>query len=131
MTIQAFKNLEFDQFSNSLNALTLTQYMGTIFEKNNYQRGEKDVMIRFVSLLMNSIIESGQVLIDVALKVQDDILGTIEFKKDIPPFEIWMKQKGVLIVENNNKVAVITGSAGYNCDLIIVFHFCTSTYFIK
>ena len=59
--------------------------MGTIFEQNNYARGEKDVMIRFVSLLMSNVIESGQVLIDVALKIQDNILGTIEFKKNIPP----------------------------------------------
>jgi len=92
---KTIKNLNFNQFNKALDKLTLTQYMGTIFEQNNYARGEKDVMIRFVSLLMSNVIESGQVPIDVALKIQDDILGTIEFKKNIPPFEIWMKQVAI------------------------------------
>lgn len=84
---KTIKDLNFNQFNKALDKLTLTQYMGTIFEQNNYARGEKDVMIRFVSLLMSNVIESGQLLIDVALKKQDEILGTIEFKKDIPPLK--------------------------------------------
>lgn len=91
LLFRAIKNFDFNRFNDSLNTSTLTNRMGTTFEKNKYLRGEKDVLIRFVTLLVDSVIKSGQVTLAVAIKLQDDILGTIEFKKDPPPFTIWMK----------------------------------------
>ncbi|KRL05723.1 hypothetical protein [Liquorilactobacillus oeni] len=83
-------NLPF--FQQKLAQPTLTEYMGSLFEKQHFERGQKDIVIRFVSLLINAVISNQEVAVTVALKIQDDILGTIEFKKEIPPFKLWMDQ---------------------------------------
>ncbi|MDN6029110.1 MAG: AraC family transcriptional regulator [Lactobacillus sp.] len=90
--LQAMQYLDAQAFDDALNQPTLTTYMGDIFEQNGYVRGEKDLMIRFVSLLIHHVIESKQVPLDAALKLQDDLIGTLEFKKTSPPFAPWMKQ---------------------------------------
>lgn len=88
----AMRSLDAEGFDNALNQPTLTTYMGAIFEQNGYLRGEKDLMIRFIGLLIHHVIESKQVPLDATLKLQDDLIGTLEFKKTSPPFALWMKQ---------------------------------------
>ena len=100
----AIKDFDFNRFNDALNTLTLTKHMGETFETNNYVRGEKDVLIRFVALLIDTVIKSGQVKVEDALRVQDDILGTIEFKKDQPPFTIWMKLLAIECFKRLNQI---------------------------
>lgn len=95
LILRAITDFDFTRFNDALNTPTLTKHMGVTFETNNYVRGEKDILIRFIALLIDAVIKSGQVTVEVALKVQDDILGTIEFKKDLPPFTIWMKSLAI------------------------------------
>ena len=100
----AIKDFDFNRFNDALNTITLTKHMGETFETNNYVRGEKDVLIRFVALLIDTVIKSGQVKVEDALRVQDDILGTIEFKKDQPPFTIWMKLLAIECFKRLNQI---------------------------
>lgn len=100
----AIKDFDFNRFNDALNTLTLTKYMGETFETNNYVRGEKAVLIRFFALLIDTVIKSGQVKVEDALRVQDDILRTIEFKKDQPPFTIWMKLLAIECFKRLNQI---------------------------
>lgn len=104
LILRAIKDFDFNRFNEALNTPTLTKHMGETFETNNYVRGEKDILIRFVALLIDTVIKSGQVKVEDALKVQDDILGTIEFKKDQPPFTIWMKLLAIECFKRLNQI---------------------------
>lgn len=95
-------------FNEELNTATLTNQMGINFEMNNYVRGEKDILIRFVVLLINAVIKSGQVTVDSALKVQKDILEKIEFKRDPPHFSTWLKTLAINCFNRLDKIKART-----------------------
>lgn len=89
------QELDRTKFLDALKRENFSSYMGNFFEKQQYNRGKKDLMIRFISLLVDSAINSGKIAIDTALKIQDNLLGTVEFKRYSPPFELWLHQIAV------------------------------------
>lgn len=90
MLFKAIQDLDYEKFKQLLNAPTVTGYLGKVFEKNGH--GKKDVIIRFTTLLINSLIKTKQAPVAAIFKLEDDILGKVAFKKDPPPIAIWKKQ---------------------------------------
>jgi AraC-like DNA-binding protein len=89
---KSIHSLDYQSFQQALTNTMITDYMGEIFEKNGFLRGKKDVMIRFICLMVNQAINTKQAKTADIFKLEDDILGKIEFKKDPPPISLWKVQ---------------------------------------
>ncbi|MFT8394146.1 MAG: AraC family transcriptional regulator [Liquorilactobacillus ghanensis] len=88
----AISELNETKFKRALKRPTYSSYMGAIFEKNNYERGMKDVLIHFITLLFYVCLQKNELAINLALKVQDNLLEKIEFRTSFKPFASTLHQ---------------------------------------
>jgi AraC-like DNA-binding protein len=89
---KTIQNLDNHGFQLALLNPMVTDYMGEIFEKNGFLRGKKDVMIRFVCLMTDQAIKTKKAKTADVFKLEDNILGKIEFKESPPPMKLWKAQ---------------------------------------
>ncbi|WP_281164437.1 helix-turn-helix domain-containing protein [Liquorilactobacillus sicerae] len=82
----AVARLDEEEFTHALHLPTYTGYLGSIFEEKGYERGMKDSLIHFISILFHEGMENNKLAVDLVLKLQDDLLGRIEFRTSLKPF---------------------------------------------
>lgn len=82
----AMSHLDEAEFTRALHLPTYTGYIGSVFEEKDYERGMQDSLIHFMSILFYEGMKSNKLAVDLVLKVQNDLLGRIEFRTSLKPF---------------------------------------------
>jgi AraC-like DNA-binding protein len=109
--LNAIATFDEDQFIQALKLPNYASYMGKIFESRNYERGMKDILIHFLSILFNTCIQTNFLEIDLVLKAQDDLLGKIEFQESSRPFILTMNRLAMQCFEKLKQIKEITNLA--------------------
>ncbi|MHA5181207.1 helix-turn-helix domain-containing protein [Oenococcus oeni] len=89
--INDLKDINEIALEKALGKITHTSYIGSFFEKNNFIRGEKDVLIGYVSRLNQAAIQTGMPIKE-AFIIQDKLMEKIELEARINTLPAWLNE---------------------------------------
>ena len=89
--MKAIMNLDEVKVRRSLEKVNHWNFMGTMFAKNNYIRGEKDVLISMLTDLSRAVIEAG-LPVKYSFSLLDELIQKVEFQNNIPLFNLYMQE---------------------------------------
>ncbi|MCT3215994.1 AraC family transcriptional regulator [Lactiplantibacillus plantarum] len=91
LILKAIISLDDTALSQSLKRVTRGKILGKLFAKNNFLRGQKDVIISFTAKLTTTVIEAGLPLKE-AFKLQDFVMEHTEKYLSIQSFSTWINK---------------------------------------
>lgn len=89
--MKAIMNLDEVKVRRSLEKVNHWNFMGTMFAKNNYIRGEKDVLISMLTDLSRAVIEAG-LPVKYSFSLLDELIQKVELQNNIPLFNLYMQE---------------------------------------